>query len=129
MYSAKMGRFLQRDPAGYANTGNLYEYVGGAPTSKVDPSGLDPISYSNKWGNFIPPQLTQKADFSKIYQDVIVSAALKFQPSSICDCTEYATVQVFRLTYTSGRNKGRHEQRRQIAARLTRTTIGPLIVG
>jgi RHS repeat-associated protein len=34
------GRFLTRDPVGYAGGGNLYRFVGNSPTSFADPSGL-----------------------------------------------------------------------------------------
>ena len=40
-YHAQLGRFLNRDPIGYAGGMNLYEYVGGMPTYYVDPWGLD----------------------------------------------------------------------------------------
>ena len=40
MYHAQLGRFLQRDPLGYGDGMNLYEFVGGRPTGAVDPMGL-----------------------------------------------------------------------------------------
>ncbi|MFA5795196.1 MAG: RHS repeat-associated core domain-containing protein [Candidatus Brocadiia bacterium] len=43
-YSAQMGRFLQRDPAGNDDLGNLYTYVGNSPTNAIDPSGLKGIA-------------------------------------------------------------------------------------
>ncbi len=39
-YNAALGRWLQRDPIGYAGGVNLYEYVGGRPVAAMDPSGL-----------------------------------------------------------------------------------------
>jgi hypothetical protein len=36
-----MGRWLTRDPIGYAGGENLYEYCGGNPVGKIDPSGLE----------------------------------------------------------------------------------------
>ena len=39
-YHARLGRFLQRDPAGYVDGMNLYAYVVNNPLSFVDPSGM-----------------------------------------------------------------------------------------
>jgi len=41
MYSPQLGRFMQRDPLGYAAGLNLYAYAGGDPVNARDPSGLD----------------------------------------------------------------------------------------
>jgi len=38
-YDARHGRFLQRDPAGYVDGMNLYQYAGSNPTAKADPTG------------------------------------------------------------------------------------------
>ncbi|MFA5794683.1 MAG: RHS repeat-associated core domain-containing protein [Candidatus Brocadiia bacterium] len=40
-YSAEMGRFLQRDPIGYSDGMNLYEYVRSNPANFIDPLGLE----------------------------------------------------------------------------------------
>lgn len=40
MYSAELGRFLQRDPAGYVDGLNLYAYVLNNPLRYTDPNGL-----------------------------------------------------------------------------------------
>ncbi len=40
MYSPGMGRFLQTDPIGYGDGLNWYDYVGGDPVNRTDPSGL-----------------------------------------------------------------------------------------
>jgi len=37
--SPKLGRFLQRDPMGYVDGMNLYEYVGSGPVTYLDPPG------------------------------------------------------------------------------------------
>ena len=42
-YSAYLGRFLQADPAGYADGLNLYAYVANDPINATDPSGLGAI--------------------------------------------------------------------------------------
>jgi RHS repeat-associated protein len=39
-YEPGKGRFLQRDPRGYVDGLNLYQYVGGRPTFGTDPFGL-----------------------------------------------------------------------------------------
>jgi RHS repeat-associated protein len=43
MFHPTLGRFVQRDPAGYIDEGNLYHYVRSAPSSLLDPKGLAPI--------------------------------------------------------------------------------------
>jgi len=39
-YSAELGRFVGRDPVGYEDSLNLYEYVSAQPTGSCDPLGL-----------------------------------------------------------------------------------------
>ena len=43
MYSPQLGRFMQRDPLGYAAGLNLYAYAGGDPVNRTDPSGLTDV--------------------------------------------------------------------------------------
>ena len=40
LYDPATGRWLTRDPIGYAGGINLYGYVGGDPVNRRDPSGL-----------------------------------------------------------------------------------------
>jgi RHS repeat-associated protein len=42
-YDLTNGRWLQRDPLGYADGPNLYEAFGGNPLANVDPDGLDTV--------------------------------------------------------------------------------------
>ena len=42
-YSPTLGRWLERDPAGYVDGMGLYEYVRGGPIAAVDPWGLDDL--------------------------------------------------------------------------------------
>jgi hypothetical protein len=45
-YSAREGRFLQRDPILFAGGDfNLYAYVGGNPVNRIDPLGESPLSW------------------------------------------------------------------------------------
>ena len=56
VYSPAMGRFLQTDPIGIAGGANVYDYAGGDPVNRVDPSGTcktqvvqDSITYMIGW--------------------------------------------------------------------------------
>ncbi len=42
-YDPRLGRWLQRDPIGYAGGWNLYEYTEGDPLSDIDPTGEVPM--------------------------------------------------------------------------------------
>ncbi len=42
-----LGRFISRDPEGYADGMSMYQYASSAPTNLTDPSGLDP--YLDLW--------------------------------------------------------------------------------
>jgi len=40
-YDSTLGRFLQRDPLGYAAGASLFEYAASAPPNHIDPTGLE----------------------------------------------------------------------------------------
>ncbi len=42
-YDPGTGKFLNRDPIGYAGGANLYGFADGNPVNESDPSGLDPL--------------------------------------------------------------------------------------
>jgi RHS repeat-associated protein len=48
-YAPKLGRFIQRDPAGFTDGMNLYEYVRSRPTIHVDPSGKLDVFGNEPW--------------------------------------------------------------------------------
>lgn len=51
IYAPSTGRFMQRDPVGYAGGSmNLYAYVGSNPTKYVDPYGLYKIVFDDSIG-------------------------------------------------------------------------------
>lgn len=47
-YSARLGRFVERDPLGYVDGLELYSYVVERPTSNVDPMGTDFIAVADR---------------------------------------------------------------------------------
>jgi len=66
-YDPQQGRFLTRDPLGYAGGINLYSYTANNPVNRMDPSGLsdgdDPVSqYWNQLGNEISNKTSQFAN-------------------------------------------------------------------
>jgi len=65
-YHPALGRFMQRDPKGYEEGANLYEFVSGDPTTMLDPSGQisgvpislpgDPTTYEVDPANELAPR-------------------------------------------------------------------------
>ncbi len=48
-YDVEVGRWAERDPLGYVDGANLYQYVGGTPIAAIDPFGL--IGYYSPYDN------------------------------------------------------------------------------
>ncbi|MBL8066728.1 MAG: RHS repeat-associated core domain-containing protein, partial [Chthonomonadaceae bacterium] len=55
-YDSNQGRWLNRDPIGYAGGVNVYGYCGSGPVGRVDPSGLNwiPPGYVPLDGKLVP---------------------------------------------------------------------------
>ena len=67
-YSPELGRFLQRDPAGYADGMNLYAYAGNNPLLFSDPYGLYRWSHGtldNRVGDWIFKQYGQLREIER----------------------------------------------------------------
>jgi hypothetical protein len=77
-----LGRFVQRDPIGFAaGDNNMYRFVGNGPTGAVDPSGLaEGYNSINEWLTGPVPQLSQ-ADIEQIEQLERMLRARPSQPS------------------------------------------------
>ncbi len=54
-YNPRIGRFMQRDPAGYVDGANLYEYVGSNAVTWLDPMGLSIFVHetTDSYGNTV----------------------------------------------------------------------------
>ena len=70
-YSPTLGRFVQRDPIGFAaGDPNLYRFVGNNPANATDPSGLGPILPGQP---LVPPPIVDpNAVFNDIIRDVVL---------------------------------------------------------
>jgi RHS repeat-associated protein len=51
VYDPQMGRWLQRDPAGYVDGMSAYQYVQGQTNTLTDPSGLGPFDFVEDYGS------------------------------------------------------------------------------
>jgi len=89
-YSCERGRFLQRDPLGYVDGMNLYEYAESRPTINRDPSGL---ACGSGWTEWVVPD-----------QGLVPGTPVYFDFTSACewhdDC--YGQCGVSRASCDSG---------------------------
>jgi len=86
MYSAELGRFLQRDPAGYVDGLNLYAYVRNNPLTLVDPSGLSPRYSGLTYQELVAGiQWSNGSDYEKQYGISPYAALYGQQPVSMGD--------------------------------------------
>jgi RHS repeat-associated protein len=96
-YDAAKGRFLQRDPLGYVDGMNLYEFVRGQPTRQLDPSGLviydiDPASPNNApWAWYpLSPTVSGKT--------AILESGIRCQVLACCE--QHTDVERYRFECT-----------------------------
>ncbi|HEX7900564.1 MAG TPA: RHS repeat-associated core domain-containing protein [Planctomycetota bacterium] len=83
-YHPTLGRWLQRDPIGYHDGYNLYEYVGARPTGSLDPEGLCEVEI------VMPPQGSPAVTFgwhldgAEKWPQVGFSAGVRFKIKYRC---------------------------------------------
>jgi RHS repeat-associated protein len=71
-YSPSLGRWLQRDPIGYAGGVNLYDYVRGTPLTWLDRYGLDPAT--SQPGATSCPVPEEKFDWDRCFSACMAKA-------------------------------------------------------
>jgi len=110
MYHPTMGRFLQRDPIGYSDGMNLYEYVKSTPCDATDAYGEKAVK-GNEWGDWEVVQESHsggdplKAKFGKgAYYWSDMTAFFVPNAKKVC-CDVIAFIQILRRTSsTTGAN-------------------------
>ena len=65
MYDPSIGRFLQRDPIGYYDHLNLYQYTGNNPIKWIDPFGLSRLS------DEVMVKIREELVIQNMYQDYL----------------------------------------------------------
>lgn len=97
----RYGRFMQPDPLGYGDGMDWYNYVGGNPVNRVDPSGLDggPSDLSKVASDpNLCPAGTQGCDSDYAYElmkDVIVNG-VRSKP-------DYSGIKYYEFRYIFGK--------------------------
>jgi hypothetical protein len=98
MYHARLGRFVQRDPIGYADGMNQYEYVRSRPTTHRDPFGLERLP-GNQYGDWDWDQENDDADGDRdVYRSHMVINFIPKKETVRCD--EIAFIQAVRIWNT-----------------------------
>src|SRR5262249_24541437 len=87
-YDAGKGRFLQRDPLGYVNGVNLYEYVTDRPTFTTDPTGLAPNGCCKITGISVEenPFIPAFVDRKKGRFDIVKPLRIIWAGENLSDC-------------------------------------------
>ena len=99
-YDATLGRFLSRDPIGFAGGLNLYEYAASSPVGMVDPAGLDPLGSSwdpNTYNPYEPSHILseqQRAD-AKARWEVTANAVTFAAGAAVPDPSDVILAGVF----------------------------------
>jgi len=71
-YHPTLGRWLQRDPAGYADGMSLYEYCASVPVAKLDSTGLESAGLDGGVAVGIGVSVSIKGGFSDTFEDCCV---------------------------------------------------------
>ena len=95
-HAPQLGRFLQRDPAGYVDGTNPYRYTASSPLSHRDPSGLAHVRGMGMFQASLGPQRASDPDF--MGSEFILAFVPHYQKFSRGDhcCTEVRFIQLYK---------------------------------